>query len=136
MTEAKRYAPRNIVAQGQTYLDHVAAMTREGLHAKSDIAAELAHRDLEIERLRNGLKFYAERCHFVWHDASVWDTVSGEPPNFWEDESNSATVEDGSIAQWILKGWSLPDDPQSEAMIPPDAPAPGGGAAGLTEKGS
>jgi len=27
-------------------------MTGEGLHSKSDIAAELAHRDIEIERLQ------------------------------------------------------------------------------------
>ena len=33
------------------YSRHVAAMTREKLHAKSDIAAELACRDWEIERL-------------------------------------------------------------------------------------
>lgn len=33
------------------YSKHVGAMTREGLHAKSDIAAELAWRDTEIERL-------------------------------------------------------------------------------------
>lgn len=33
------------------YSRHVSAMTSEGLHAKSDIAAELAFRDLEIDRL-------------------------------------------------------------------------------------
>ncbi len=33
------------------YSRHVAAMTREKLHAKSDIAAELACRDWKIERL-------------------------------------------------------------------------------------
>lgn len=37
---------------GNYYIRHVAAMTKEGLHAKSDIAAELAWRDREIDRLR------------------------------------------------------------------------------------
>lgn len=31
------------------YLKHVSAMTGEGLHSKSDIAAELAHRDIIID---------------------------------------------------------------------------------------
>jgi hypothetical protein len=37
---------------GNYYIRHVAAMTKEGLHAKSDIAAELAWRDREIDRLK------------------------------------------------------------------------------------
>lgn len=49
MTE---YAKRDILKQGNYYMRHVAAMTAEGLHDKSDIAAELAHRDIEIDRLR------------------------------------------------------------------------------------
>ena len=46
------YAKRDHVAQGEHYTRHVSAMTGEGLHAKSAIAAELAHRDMLIERLR------------------------------------------------------------------------------------
>jgi hypothetical protein len=42
---------RDIIGQRQHYTDHVWHMTSEGLHGKSDIAAELAHRDIEIERL-------------------------------------------------------------------------------------
>jgi len=34
------------------YCRHVEAMTAEGLHEKSEIAAQLAWRDQEIERLR------------------------------------------------------------------------------------
>lgn len=49
MTE-KQYASRDIRALGKHYTTHVEAMTAEGLHAKSAIAAELAHRDAEIER--------------------------------------------------------------------------------------
>ena len=51
----KHYAKRDPEAQGDHYINHVSAMTGEGLHAKSDIAAELAHRDIEIDRLRAAL---------------------------------------------------------------------------------
>lgn len=50
------YADRDIVAQGAIYVTHVMAMTKEGLHAKSDIAAELAHRDILIADLLEALK--------------------------------------------------------------------------------
>ena len=46
------YTDRDIEAQGGYYTRHVSAMTAERLHEKSDIAAELAHRDIEIVRLR------------------------------------------------------------------------------------
>ena len=49
------YAERDHVGQGDYYTRHVSAMTGEKLHAKSAIAAELAHRDIEIERLRAAL---------------------------------------------------------------------------------
>lgn len=42
---------RDNAALGKFYTDHVLAMTREGLHKKSDIASELAVRDMEIARL-------------------------------------------------------------------------------------
>jgi len=61
----KQYAKRDaweLDKAGNYYCRHVAAMTAEGLHAKSDIAAELAHRDLEIDRLRKSREWYASRC--------------------------------------------------------------------------
>lgn len=46
------------------YTRHVMAMTEEGLHSKSDIAAELAYRDIMIveiiEGFLKGLKFSSE----------------------------------------------------------------------------
>ena len=48
----KLYADRDTIGQGQVYVDHVLAMTRESLHNKSDIAAELAERDIEIAVLK------------------------------------------------------------------------------------
>ncbi len=47
----KLYGKRNPIKQGQHYMNHLMAMTAEGLHSKSDIAAELAHRDIVIEDL-------------------------------------------------------------------------------------
>lgn len=52
---SKNYADRDIVAldkAGDYYVRHVSAMTAEDLHSKSDIAAELGHRDMVIDRLK------------------------------------------------------------------------------------
>lgn len=38
--------------EGGYYTRHIYAMTHEGLYSKSDIAAELAHRDLQIDLLK------------------------------------------------------------------------------------
>ena len=46
-----KYGKRDIIKQGKHYTSHVMAMTSEELHSKSDIAAELAHRDIEIDKL-------------------------------------------------------------------------------------
>lgn len=53
------YGNDDIESYGQHYFKHVSAMTVEALHSKSDIAAELAYRDCEIEKLRAELK----DCH-------------------------------------------------------------------------
>lgn len=52
VTPPRLYAPRDPVTLEPHYSAHVAAMTSEGLHAKSLIAAELAWRDQEIARLQ------------------------------------------------------------------------------------
>jgi hypothetical protein len=49
--------------------------------------------------LLEALKFYADKDHFMLGDPDAWDTVSGEPQNFWCDEEGTATVEDGSVAR-------------------------------------
>ena len=53
-----QYAERDCEAQGAYYMNHIMAMTTEKLHSKSDIAAELAHRDIEIDRLKNVVEEY------------------------------------------------------------------------------
>lgn len=52
--EVKRYAERDayeLDKAGNYYCRHVSAMTGEGLHSKSDIAAELGWRDMQIDAL-------------------------------------------------------------------------------------
>jgi hypothetical protein len=61
----KQYAKRDAMAldtAGNYYIRHVGAMTSEGLHAKSDIAAELAWRDMQIDQLASSRDFYKRRC--------------------------------------------------------------------------
>lgn len=55
-TPGRLYAKRDAIAQGRHYVAHVFAMTREGLHLKSAIAAELAHRDIVIAELLAALE--------------------------------------------------------------------------------
>lgn len=57
-TEYKLYAERDIMQldkAGNYYCKHLMAMTAEGLHSKSDIAAELAYRDSVIAELEGQL---------------------------------------------------------------------------------
>lgn len=57
------YAERNPCELEPHYKAHVIAMTREGLHDKSEIAAELAWRDQQIAELRTQLATMQERAH-------------------------------------------------------------------------
>lgn len=54
--------------------------------------------------LRQALRFYAAGSHFITHADGGWDSVSGEPENFLENEEGTATVEDGTIAAMALRG--------------------------------
>lgn len=54
-----------------------------------------------LKILRDALWFYADKEHFIQHQ-DVWESVSGEPENFLEDESHTATVEDGTVAKNAL----------------------------------
>ena len=56
---SKQYAERDIESldeAGGFYSRHVSAMTGEGLHTKSSIAAELGHRDMVISELLEALQ--------------------------------------------------------------------------------
>lgn len=58
-TDAPQYGQRDTLEQGNYFMRHMLAMTGESLHAKSAIAAELAHRDMEIDRLRKDAELLA-----------------------------------------------------------------------------
>ena len=55
----KQYKKRDLIEldrEGGYYSTHINAMIFEGLHEKSDIAAELAYRDLRISELEMELQ--------------------------------------------------------------------------------
>jgi len=55
---------RDNATLGKFYTDHVSAMTREGLHKKSDIASELAVRDARIAEMERD----NERIDAQWRE--------------------------------------------------------------------
>ncbi|MBN1085586.1 hypothetical protein JNO12_12620 [Erwinia aphidicola] len=62
MTEIKQYSERDAMeldGVGGYYFRHVLAMTAEGLHSKSDIAAELGWRDMQIAALQEQVRALA-----------------------------------------------------------------------------
>ena len=62
-----------------------------------------------IAELEAALRFYAAGDHFNRSDDDAWDTVSGEPQNFWCDDAGTATVEDGAVARMAIAGLPLED---------------------------
>jgi hypothetical protein len=54
-TPMQHYADRDIMNLEPQYSRHVSAMTREGLHGKAEIAAELAWRDRQIGLLKRAI---------------------------------------------------------------------------------
>lgn len=78
------YAERDTMALDR-YAYHVDAMTRFGLHAKPDIAAELAWRDQQIDVLRELL-------------AEAWARERGDSwPNMGKDARAHALSEIGKL---------------------------------------
>lgn len=58
---------------------------------------------IEIERLRTALKFYADREHYHFESGN-WDSVSGEPLNILWCGDEPDFIEDGSVARAALSG--------------------------------
>ena len=110
------YANRNIRALGAHYSKHVEAMTVEGLHEKSEIAAELAHRDVLIDRLqetcgwqpistvpRDGSPLLVTGPHFKYPQSVTWNNGA------LEENWNSNNVEkNGPVTHWM----PLPKPPE------------------------
>lgn len=111
----KQYAKRDIMAldkQGGHYWRHANAMTAEGLHSKSDIAAELAYRDARIaeleahvERLDNELQEKALTDEGVLADA-YWNCADKITP--WLGEKTGPDTLINSVAQsleFLIEQW-------------------------------
>ena len=73
----------------------------------------------EVENLRKALQFYADKQHFAIAEEGAWDTVSGEPQNYWCDEAGTAMVEDGSIAKMALAGQLINFADDEDETAPP-----------------
>ena len=62
-----------------------------------------------IKKLERALKFYADGEHFIFLESTSFDTVSGEPQNFYENEEGDI-VEDGTLAKMVLEGADIDFD--------------------------
>lgn len=102
--DAELAALRAECAQAKERADFLHAATREAQEYAAKYADEVTGLRAECERLKAGLLLYAEGWHFDKADPDAWDTVSGEPENWYCDEAGTATVEDGSIARMVLDG--------------------------------
>lgn len=69
----KLYAERDREALGQHYWNHLNGMTIEHLHNKGDIAAEFAHRDQVIEKMRTALEKIVEHKRQQYSDRLIPD---------------------------------------------------------------
>lgn len=58
----------------------------------------------QVNNLRAALQWYADGLHFDKASPDAWDTVSGEPQNWWCDEAGAGMVEDGTLAAKVLAG--------------------------------
>jgi hypothetical protein len=101
----------------QTFIENWAPPLSHGARPKFD--REFAALAIEPIGWRAALQFYADRSHFAITDESAWDTVSGEPANFWCDEAGTATVEDGTVAAMALAGTPLPDEDDAAPLAAP-----------------
>ncbi len=105
------YADRDIIqldVDGEYYCTHVAAMTKEGLHEKSDIAAELGHRDKLIDDLSK----------------SKWISVEDRLPELHDEilvYSEDNGVELGSLQSYGFESsFTEPDDITHWQPLPAD----------------
>ena len=89
-------------------------LERTGQYVTNDASREAAIKEAtasaEAKGWRGALELYANGSHFTPSDPSPWESVSGEPSNFLEDEANTATVEDGEVARAALMGYPLQNE--------------------------
>ena len=93
----KLYPPQNPADLEPHYCRHVEAMTAEGLHEKSDIAAQLAARDAqlaEVNRLASIGDFVADDDLRTWaeRDTAMREQLAARDARIAELEAQLATV--------------------------------------------
>ena len=59
------YEERDLDVLGEHFHAHMNAMTNEDLRSKSDIAAELAHRDVELEKCQRLIRQMKVDNHYL-----------------------------------------------------------------------
>ena len=102
---SKLYTERDIIEQGDYYSRHTSAMTSEDLHSKSDIAAELAHRDIEIDKLKARVAAQQSAlnsiCTCSWGAAEFFDV--GKAASWMQKIAYDALDEVPSTEAFILR---------------------------------
>lgn len=109
MTE---YAEREIDSDelAPHYSKHVMAMTAEILHSKSDIAAELAWRDAEIERVKAKLAFFqgeVDKLNSVLEKSIRLSEQRGEE----RDAAADYAQDQAAVMDLVAKALGVPDEP-------------------------
>lgn len=122
----KQYAERDAMAlekAGGWYSLHVSAMTTEGLHSKSDIAAELAWRDVQIMELKGellDLKIGFRKCEFCGCRSNAKSRACCEKGREADKLSSApaAQPEDGELEtrHQMLKSWLVEADASNERL--------------------
>ena len=119
-TDAKAAYDEHLAA-AQALEDWEAAVGAGGVSGPLMGIASPPTAQAEAENLRKALQFYADKEHFAIAEEGAWDTVSGEPQNYWCDEAGTAMVEDGSIAKMALAGQLINFSDEDESAPPTSA---------------
>ena len=77
----KIYVHEDHMEQGNIYMKHLSAMTKEQLHSKADIAGELAGRDIVITKLAKALEEAITYIDELSHCEGIDRDVSKELQN-------------------------------------------------------
>jgi len=105
MRQAKRITELEASLADSNEALQVMGLKLEQAEADTQVVGDaLCKTDERLGHCLTALRYYASGDHFIINNTQLWDTVSGEPQNFWCDEAGSATVEDGRIAALTLQG--------------------------------
>ncbi|WP_330508340.1 DUF3850 domain-containing protein [Pseudomonas putida] len=109
-TTAQQHQGQPFAVEGATFMgepnfQHSIEWYREGISKHWKKICDLR---AEVERLRDALKFYADREHYHFESGN-WDTVSGEPLNILWCGDEPDFIEDGTVARNALSASAEPE---------------------------